>query len=201
VPHRPARAAIQVSNLVGMPSFDQNALFQRLESMQEVIKEVNEQFTDPVRAVAQRRGEQGRGGVTGAYRPGARCHRPRRGHQDKTTFVCVCIAEFLSLYETERLIQELAKFNIDTRNIVVNQLIFPRKDSTCGYCTTRYKMQNKYLDQIKDLYEEDFHVVRMPLLTREVRGAEDLKVFSRMLIEPFVPGEGGGEAGATAPKA
>ncbi|ODV84194.1 hypothetical protein CANARDRAFT_8871 [[Candida] arabinofermentans NRRL YB-2248] len=103
-----------------------------------------------------------------------------------TTFICVCISEFLSLYETERLIQDLTKYNMDVNSIVVNQLLFAGDDDECKRCQSRWKMQSKYLEQMDELYE-DYHLVKMPLLGNEIRGVDNLKIFSRFLIDPYDP--------------
>ncbi len=150
----------QMSAMMGGAMPSQDAMLGQLEQVRSVIRAVNAQFRDP----------------------------------NKTTFVCVCIPEFLSVYETERLVQELAKFGIDVHNIIVNQVLIPPSDwrprLDCWgdiKCQSRLKMQNKYLEQIFDLYEH-CHIVTMPLLDAEVRGTDLLHYFADNLCEPFVPG-------------
>lgn len=100
-----------------------------------------------------------------------------------TTFVAVTIPEFLPLYETERLLQELAKFNMDARNIVVNQILDPVKAQTCEHCTAKSALQQRYLQQVDELYEGLFHITCLPAVTHEIRGVDALTEFSPMLLQ------------------
>ncbi|GER26417.1 ATPase ASNA1 homolog [Striga asiatica] len=105
---------------------------------------------------------------------------------DLTTFICVCIPEFLSLYETERLVQELSRFEIDTHNIIINQVIFDEEVVASKLLKARMQMQQKYLDQFYVLYD-DFHITKLPLLPQEVCGIDALKAFSHHFLTPYQP--------------
>ena len=93
-----------------------------------------------------------------------------------------------------------------------NHMLINLLDSSCEHCKVRWAMQKKYLAEVNDLYSEDFHVVRMPLLTEEVRGSDKIKQcvscltfvqilqlpliwtsiycrFSEMLVKPYQPAQ------------
>lgn len=128
-----------------MGSANTDIFSNRLEEMVPVIKLINEQFKDPVRLHRY----LNTGLIPCWIYHSLSCFT----FQNRTTFVCVCIAEFLSLYETERLVQELSKSNIDTHNIIVNQLLLESSTKAtgepCNLCTSRKKLQAKYLDQVQ----------------------------------------------------
>lgn len=126
----------------------------------------------------------------------------RRDFMDKnhTTFIAVCIPEFLSMYETERLIQDLNKSQIDCHNIVINQVLFvndQNENTECDMCKSRFKMQMKYINQIEELYSDTqegedvdmgegnkkFFISLLPLQEQEVRGISLLTKFCCLLIK------------------
>jgi len=118
------------------------------------------------------------------YLPAVRQIKSEFKNPEKTSFVCVCIAEFLSLYETERLIVELMKLEIDTQAIIINQL-FLSEDQTTALFAFRRKLQQKYLDQVDDLYGDDFNICKMPLVGEEIRGSARLLTFSENLLKAY----------------
>lgn len=90
------------------------------------------------------------------------------------------------MYETERLAIELAKQEIDIHNIVINQVLFPNPEDSCRKCVARRKMQDKYLTQIAEIYD-DFHLVINPMLDNEVRGIKSLEEFGGLLFNGYTP--------------
>ena len=101
---------------------------------------------------------------------------------EKTTFIAVCIPEFLSVYETERLVESLFKENIDIRNVVINQVLMCDNPDKCKMCRSRVKMQKKYLEKIEEMFE-DFHITKVPLQKNEIRGSINIEDLSKFIIE------------------
>ena len=101
---------------------------------------------------------------------------------ERTTFIAVCIPEFLSVYETERLVEILFKENIEIRNDVVNQVLMCDDPNKCKMCKSRMRMQKKYLEKIEEMFE-DFHIIKVPLQKNEIRGTKTIEEFGNFLIK------------------
>ena len=65
-------------------------------------------------------------------------------------------------------------------------MLFPDPSENCKKCKARRKMQDKYLTQIQEIYD-DFHIVVNPQLDQEVRGIDLLKQFGDLLIKGYTP--------------
>lgn len=96
-----------------------------------------------------------------------------------TQFVVVMIPEAMAVFETQRLLSSLNKWSIPVSNIIVNQLV--PENPSCPFCTSRRRMQQANLKDIRDLYH-DLHITEVPLFDHEIRGIDELRRLGKILV-------------------
>jgi arsenite-transporting ATPase len=92
---------------------------------------------------------------------------------EQTEFRVVLIPERMAVLETERLIDRLSRFDIPVRTVVINKVIEDVNED-CEFCQDRWEVQRKNLEEAQDKFQ-DLEVVRLPLMSEEVRGTEALE--------------------------
>ena len=99
---------------------------------------------------------------------------------ERTTFKMVVIPEEMSIYESERAIEALNKYDITTDSIIVNQVMPDISD--CDFCHSRYMLQQKRLALIDQKFKDQV-VAQVPLFKDEVKGQEKLMKLAEILYE------------------
>ena len=99
---------------------------------------------------------------------------------ERTTFKMVVIPEEMSIYESERAIEALNKYDITTDSIIVNQVMPDISD--CDFCHSRYMLQQKRLALIDQKFKDQV-VAQVPLFKDEVKGQEKLLKLAEILYE------------------
>jgi arsenite-transporting ATPase len=99
---------------------------------------------------------------------------------EQTTFKMVVIPEEMSIYESERAMESLKKYNINADSVIINQLMPDITD--CDFCQSRYKIQQKHVNLIRQKFS-DKKILQIPLFKEEVKGIEKLKELGEVLYE------------------
>lgn len=98
----------------------------------------------------------------------------------RTTFKMVVIPEEMSIYESERAMEALEKYDISVDSVIVNQ-IMPEVDH-CDFCASRNKLQQKRLALIDQKFPDQF-ITKIPLFKDEIKGKDKLYGLADILYE------------------
>ncbi len=101
-------------------------------------------------------------------------------------FIAVTIPEDMAIQETERLVNNLNKFGLKVKQLVVNNVLefLPAGQAGrhCEFCRERNKAQEEYIKQIRRKFS-NLKATIIPLQPREVKGIEVLDKFAKRLFQ------------------
>lgn len=94
-------------------------------------------------------------------------------------FIMVTIPEALGVYQSRRVIGELAEHGLDVRYIIINNVI---ADPDCDFLRQRAEMQRPYIEMLNDEYANGMTLLELPLLSHEVKGIGRLREVEGILF-------------------
>lgn len=94
-------------------------------------------------------------------------------------FIPVSIPELMAVKETGRLLADLDKYQVTSRQLVVNRVM---ESGSCDFCNRRKMAQQKYLDQLYEMYGKQYNITRVPVFPEEVKGIETLNTLRSILF-------------------
>ena len=94
---------------------------------------------------------------------------------ENTVAYLVTIPEGLCVSQTERIKQDLEKFQVNIGGIIINYYIPVELAIGSSLLKNRVNVQAQYIDELEKLYSESLPVTKLPLQGFEVKGLEALR--------------------------
>ena len=85
----------------------------------------------------------------------------------------------MAILETERLVNDLNRYGIKVKQLLVNNVLETRD---CQFCRERSKAQEEYIKQIRRKFSS-LKTLVIPLQAQDVMGIESLEKMSRRLFQ------------------
>ena len=102
----------------------------------------------------------------------------------KCEFIPVCIPEAMAISETDRLLLDLSKSGIISRQIIVNNVMV---SDGCDFCKRRKAGQLSYLQKINGMFS-NLNKIEIPAFAEEIKGLQALNQIKTFLFED-IPGK------------
>ncbi len=100
--------------------------------------------------------------------------------QQKSEFIVVTIPEALGVRQTERIIKDFDEYKLMVNHLIVNYVI---KEADCEFHKIRKKMQEHYINILKEKYADRIKLIEIPLLPHEIKGVERIEKISEILFK------------------
>jgi len=101
------------------------------------------------------------------------------GDPTNVEFVMVTIPEALGVFQSRRVIADLAEHGIQVHHLIINNVI---EEAHCDFLEQRRAMQQPYVALLEDDYGDVMELTRLPLLPYEVKGIDKLREVERRLF-------------------